>query len=136
MPKSTFHVKATCVGVDEGYRRLAAAIVHNAYEEYWDNYCIYRIAQEEENKFAQKEAKYQLERVERFFNGEWYQEVLCGLAPNLTTLRFSWFKSKVEEMYMLMRMGKKKSIPVDKIFYIARNPEKLDEFINNKRKDI
>ena len=105
---------------DRGYRELAAAIVKNAMNEYWEDYCILQVAIEDNNKEAEKLAKYSLEEIEKFFKSDWYTDILCGLAPNLTTMRFETFKQPLPKLYKFMRQLGKKAMTADAVFTKAR----------------
>lgn len=120
MPKTLFGAAGTRVGTDEGYRRLAAAIVKNALEGYWESYCQLQLALEANDKDAEKMARYDLAKVEHFFQSEWYSDVLCGLAPNLTTMRFETFKQPLPKLYKFMRQMGKTAMTTDVIFTKAR----------------
>lgn len=86
---------------DRGYRELAAAI-------------------EDNNEEAEKLAKYSLEEIEKFFKSDWYTDILCGLAPNLTTMRFETFKQSLPKLYKFMRQMGKKAMTADAVFMKAR----------------
>ena len=94
---------------DYGYRALAAAIVRNAYQEYWDHYIVYRRSLEINKRGFAVDAQHKMERIEGFFKSEWYTEILCGISPTISRIKFEKdFKDKLSEKYEeLKRKGKK-----------------------------
>lgn len=111
--------------MDIGYRRLAAGVVHNALSEYWQNFVVLKVGEEENNKEAIENAQHELDRIEDFFKSELYTDIYCGIAPQLCRLKLSDFKKQLPTMYQLQKQineetGKKKFFPVDTIFREAR----------------
>lgn len=106
---------------DYGYRALAAAIVRSAYQEYWDHYLVLRRAEERGKKGLVDSSKMELQKIERFFASEWYNEILCGIAPMLCHLKFKEFLQRLPAKYEEFKRKGKKGCSVEQLFLEISN---------------
>jgi len=106
---------------NQGFRNLAVAITKNAYSEYWDHYLVLRRAEERGKKGLVDSSKMELQKIERFFASEWYNEILCGIAPMLCRLKFKEFLQRLPAKYEEFKRKGKKGCSVEQLFLEISN---------------
>lgn len=106
---------------NQGFRNLAVAITKNAYSDYWDHYLALRRAEEQGDKDLVGSSERKLQRIERFFASEWYNEILCGIAPMLCRLKFKEFLQRLPAKYEEFKIKGKKGCSVDSLFLEISN---------------